>query len=255
MILGEDTILRREIIRDSKSGNFRSGSYDLVVREIVTPDGKIVSEFILPPQGVVKVISNEIIKVPDDVIGYVLVKTRLCNEGVLALNIGIVDPGFFGPLQSTLINFGKSDFLIEAGDVFSRISFHALEDGGAVKSVELTYEKVKKSVRNDALKYLGSTFLDIEKTSGKAAEKAFGSYKASMLVAVPLIAILIAALTFCLNFANIWAVHSRLKPEEVAKDEIVADKIDLRLKQLEAQNAELSRKLDAVVAINRAGSK
>jgi deoxycytidine triphosphate deaminase len=255
MILGEDTILRREIIQRSKPGNFRSGSYDLVVRDIVSPDGKVVSEFILPPQGVVKVISEEIIKVPDDVIGYVLVKTSLCNEGVLALNIGIVDPEFFGPLQSTLINFGKSNFLIEAGDVFSRISFHALEDGNGAKPVELTYDKVKKNVRDDALKYLGTTFLDIEKTSEKAAEKAFGSYKTSMLIAVPLIAILIAALTFCLNFANIWAVHSRLKPEEVAKDEITTDKVDLRLKQLEAQNAELSRKLDAVVASHRAGSK
>jgi deoxycytidine triphosphate deaminase len=252
MILGEQSIRSRNLIAGARSDNFHSASYDLSVREIIAPSGDVVTDFILPPQGMVKVISEEVVEIPDDVIGYVLVKTRLCNEGVLALNIGIVDPGFHGPLQSTLINFGNSKFLIEAGDVFSRITFHTLDAANKVEPVRYTHESVRKYVREESLRYLGSTFLDIDQTSREAAEKAFGNYKKSMWLAVPLIAVLISALTFCLNFANIWAVHSQLKPEQLAKDEVLTSEVDLRLRQLETENAELTRKLDAVIASRQA---
>lgn len=249
MVLGEQSIRSKEIIRGSRPGNFRSGSYDLVVRDVITPNGEVANEFVLPPQGVVKVISAETVNLPADVIGYVLVKTKLCNEGVLALNIGIVDPGFCGPLQSTLINFGKSNVRIEAGDVFSRISFHSLDAPQNIASAaHLTHARVRKSVREDADKYLASTFLDIEKTSGKAAEKAFGDFKASMFKWVPVVAFSVAAATFALNFGNMWVINSYFKPQDIAKSEVLTEKLDERLKQLEAQNVDLRRQLNALTA-------
>jgi dUTPase len=249
MVLGEQSIRSRNIIRGSRPGNFRGGSYDLVVRDVIAPNGEVMSEFMLPPQGVVKVISAEIVDIPPDVIGYVLVKTSLCNEGVLALNIGIVDPGFCGPLQSTLLNFGKSNVRIEAGDVFSRISFHSLDRPTTISPPgHLTHTSVRKVVREDSDRYLASTFLDIEKTSEKAAEKAFGNFKASMFKLVPVVAFTVALATFALNFGNMWAIYSYFKPQDIAKSEVVAEKLDIRLKQLETQNADLNRRLVALTA-------
>ena len=72
----------------------------------------------------VEVISIETIKVPQNVAGYASVKTGLSRQGLLALNTGILDPGYEGPLSATVVNFGKSDSLLNHGDTFLRLTFH-----------------------------------------------------------------------------------------------------------------------------------
>lgn len=248
MVLSQQSIKSSNIIQSAQASNFRAGSYDLSIRDLITHEGKIVDEFVLPPQGVVKVTSEERIILPSNIIGYVLVKTKLCNEGVLALNIGIVDPGFDGPLQSTLINFGKSNVRLRSGDVFSRITFHALDTSECsdFKKIQpINHESLRRSVIGDIDKYLSSTFLDIEKTSEKAAEKAFGDFRSSMFKVLPLIALSVAILTFLLNFGNMWMLYSYLKPQDAARHEILMEKIEAQIKELKVENAELSRKLAA----------
>lgn len=71
MVLSGTTISSRGLIVGAIESSFRDGSYDLTIKDFVTPDGKIVEEFVLPAQGIVKVISAEEVKVPADVIGYV----------------------------------------------------------------------------------------------------------------------------------------------------------------------------------------
>ncbi|HTD03760.1 dCTP deaminase domain-containing protein [Undibacterium sp.] len=127
MVLNGEQIKISDCVKDAVAANFRSASYDLTIGEIVTSEGEFVDQFEIPPQGIVKVISAEEICVSDGLLGYVHVKTSLCNEGILPLNIGLVDPGFNGPLQSTLINFGKAKIVLKKGTVFSRLVFHKIE--------------------------------------------------------------------------------------------------------------------------------
>jgi len=247
MVLSEQSIRDANLIQRARPDNFRAGSYDLVIRDLITPIGEVVSEFLLPPQGVIKVISAESVQLPAHIIGYVLVKTKLCNEGVLALNIGIVDPGFDGPLQSTLINFGKTNIRLRSGDVFSRISFHFLDRAESSRSITpQKYDDVRRSAISYMDRYLAPTFLDIEKTSEKAAEKAFGDFRGAVLKFLPIVAFGVALLTFGLNFGNMWLVNSYMKPQDIAKTEISTDKLEARLKELESENAALSKRLDAI---------
>jgi hypothetical protein len=43
--------------------------------------------------------------------------------GVWALTIGIVDPGWEGPIATSLLNFSKRDHAVQVGDTFLRVSF------------------------------------------------------------------------------------------------------------------------------------
>jgi dUTPase len=244
MVLSGTTISKRGLIVGGIASSMRDGSYDLTIKDFVTAEGKIVDEYLLPAQGIVKVISGEEVRLPTDIIGYVLVKTKLCNEGVLALNIGIVDPGFEGPLQSALINFGKTDIRLYAGDVFSRISFHSLDVPRSGPSLApLSREAVRREVKLQTDRSLPSTFLDIPKTAEKAAEKMLEGYKTTMLKWLPIAVLLIGITTFMLNFGNMWLLYSYMKPQDTLRAESLWREADERMKKLEAENISLRQAL------------
>jgi dUTPase len=246
MLLCKESIIERNLVTNYNERNFRLGSYDLSIDKLVTAEAKVVEEYILPPQGMVKVISTELVALPSNVIGYVFVKTNLCNEGVLALNIGIVDPGFSGPLQSVLINFGKNPISLNKSDVFSRISFHSLDaaQGNTVSEKAVTHEKLIANVKRQATVYMGSTFMDVEGTASKAAAAAFEKYKSSMYTAIPILALLMTGLTFALNFGNMWLLQSYSKPQDQVRTELLSAELKERLDILELENNKLRNALN-----------
>ena len=123
MLLSDKEIKAKNLVENPIDEHFRAASYDLSVGKIISVEGKEVSEFRLKPPGIVEIISHEKVKLPKDVVGYAMVKTSLCNEGILALNIGVVDPGYQGYLSTTLLNFGNKEFLLNINDVFLRLTF------------------------------------------------------------------------------------------------------------------------------------
>src|ERR1041385_9038537 len=124
MVLNSRQIIDLGIIPNGEPQNFRAISYDLTVGKIIATNGRKRNSLILKPQGIVEVVSREMVKLPKNVVGYAMVKTSLCNEGILPLNIGIVDPGYEGPLSATLLNFGKKPFPLSRGKIFLRLTFH-----------------------------------------------------------------------------------------------------------------------------------
>jgi deoxycytidine triphosphate deaminase len=123
MLLSCDQIRQRNIVSDGVEDSFRFNSYDLTVGAIIQASGDEVEDHLLKPQGIIEVISRERICLPEDIVGYALVKTKLCNLGILPLNIGIIDSGYQGYLSAMLLNFSNEDFRIDKGDVFLRLTF------------------------------------------------------------------------------------------------------------------------------------
>lgn len=247
MILSKNNILSRKIISGGEDVRYRGSSYDLSILKLITADSKVEDEFLLQPQGMVKVVSAEVLNLPVDVMGYVFVKTSLCNEGVLALNIGIVDPGFNGPLQSVLINFGKSPIRLSVGSVFSRITFQIVADGegGLVPGAVKTHETVISEVKRLTDLYMAPTFLDVEASAKKAAEAAFNKYKTSLIGWVPIIALAMTFMTFALNFGNMWLLQSYSKPQDQVRTELLAKELQNRMDALEGENKSLKVKIEA----------
>lgn len=110
MIQNYEQIKLNGIITDVAEGNYNNGVYDIRIGKIITMKGDEVTTYSIPPQGMVVVVSKEKIKMPANIVGYAHVRTSLSSKGIMAINIGIIDPGYSGNLSSTLLNFGKEDF-------------------------------------------------------------------------------------------------------------------------------------------------
>lgn len=249
-LLSGEEIESLKLVEDSSDGNlYRASTYDLSIGEII-PAGYASggSEYRLPSGGTVRVVSKELLKLPNEITGHALLKNELCRRGVLAINIGVIDPGFEGPLSSILINFGREDFVVKQGAPFLRISFHRCPySPKAAKSAKYTREQYISHVRDEVAAYMAPTFLNIEATAAKAAAKAFVSFKEGLVVWATLVAVLLAALAI---FAPLGAsyVDKYLAAREMRQAEMeqtieknVEERYETRLKALSDQIEELKR--------------
>ena len=101
----------------------QGSSFDLTVGRIFDPDGKEVDGlYTLRPGHMVQVVSHEVFKLDAEITGHVTYKTSLTSIGIWALTVGIVDPGWDGPISTTLLNFSRNDYVVQAGETFLRVS-------------------------------------------------------------------------------------------------------------------------------------
>ncbi|MFP5262371.1 MAG: dCTP deaminase domain-containing protein [Blastocatellia bacterium] len=166
---GNDIESRRIIERDSNTG-YRAASYDLTVGRIISSDGEEIPSLWLKPQSIVRVISHERLKVPKNVVGFATVKTSLCDEGILPLNIGIVDPGYEGPISTTLLNFGTREYLIRPGRTFLRVSFHEYHQPEHIEPIKIADEDYLADKKIRAQNF-SDTFLNISTLEQKVAQR------------------------------------------------------------------------------------
>lgn len=152
----------RGFVKNGQASSVRPASYDLRVGTIVRQGSKQERDTTLEPQEIFLLVSKEIVEVPAGFVGYAMPKTSLCNDGILALNTGIIDPGYSGPLSTTAINFGKNPYRIKPGDPFLRVVFHPLQGKGSDASENLAKSDVEYLADrvHDSSRY-PTTFLDV----------------------------------------------------------------------------------------------
>jgi len=224
MLLNGEQIKKQNLIEGSSDSMFKAASYNLRIAKIVPVDGKEVSAYALPSLGMVEVVSAEKVHLPKEIAGYATVKTSLCNEGILAINIGIVDPGYNGLISSTLINFGKNSYYLEFGQEFLRLTFHeykAQDEVPALSAQKPDAEYIKDK-KLKVLAHFSSTFLNIEEKiaeiTNRVANRVLGQWKKGFFVWVPVAAATLAFLTFLLNWASLALNEKYIK--ESMKNEI-----------------------------------
>ena len=71
----------------------------------------------------VQVVSAEVFNLSATTTGHVTYKTELTKNVIWALTVGIVDPGWTGPVATTLLNFSRDDHAVALGDTFLRVTF------------------------------------------------------------------------------------------------------------------------------------
>ncbi|HWY69472.1 MAG TPA: hypothetical protein VNX88_12455 [Terriglobales bacterium] len=249
-LLSGEEIKSNGLVEESDEKLFRASTYDLSVGDIVPAEAEITenSKYSLPPGGIVRVVSREILRLPETITGHVLLKNELCTRGVLAINIGVVDPGFIGPISSTLINFGRGNFVVEKGTPFLRVSFHRCPASPKAKaSQKYDREGYLKRVRQEVLAYSGPTFLSMDATAAKAAETAFGRFKNGLIIWASLAAIVLALLAIfaplgASNVDKYFAAreqHDRQLEQAIEKK--LEERYETRLKALSDEVADLKR--------------
>ncbi|HEY1580485.1 MAG TPA: hypothetical protein VGF82_25770 [Terracidiphilus sp.] len=251
-LLSGEEIKSLALIENSADENlYRASTYDLSIGEII-PAGPASggSEYNLPPGGTVRVVSKESLKLPNNITGHALLKNELCRKGVLALNIGVIDPGFQGPISSTLINFGRGDFAVKQGDPFLRISFHRCPPSSkADKSAKYDRKDYISRVKDEVAAYMTPTFLNVEATAAKAAKTAFGSFKEGLVLWATIVTVLLAALAIfapwgaSLMDKYVVARDQRELQLEQTIEKKVEERYENRLKALSDQVEELKRNM------------
>jgi len=250
MLLNRDEIMSNEVIRNGAESAYRAASYDLRVGRILTTSGEEKTTFIIPPQGMVDVISQERVILKGSIAGYATVKTSLCRNGILAINIGIIDPGYEGLISSTLINFSKCPFALRAGDPFLRLTFHQYTaprtlPAAPSKGDEEYVQERKKMVQER----FSATFLDVPQTienlTPPLIKRVLDDWKSALYKWAPLFAFVIALLAFLVNVGATRFGQPKVSKEQL-KAEVVAEIRDEnhrifeeRLQQVERQTQQL----------------
>ncbi|MBN9585718.1 MAG: hypothetical protein BGN84_00795 [Afipia sp. 62-7] len=185
MIVGQE-IIDRNLVTGGASDNLKNSTFDLTVGEII-PIGKkairarrkdpIVSPYFLAPREMVWVLSKEEFSMPATVSGFATLRTTFTKQGILALNVGIIDPLFHGPISTALINFSDRAREIRIGDKFFRVAFFEHSDVSAfhAKDENVVRAQYIRNLENVSYSDFSKSFLNIPEFDDEYYSRKFWS--------------------------------------------------------------------------------
>jgi deoxycytidine triphosphate deaminase len=252
MITGEQ-LSQMKIIEGAEDGNYRGASYDIRVGTIIQPDATESPRYSIPPQGIVEIVSKETVKMPPDISGLAIVKTSLCNEGLLPLNIGIIDPSYEGHISSFIVNFSKKDQVICKDEVFMRLVF-LKSDGSTVRSKRFVesincLEEKKKNMLNT----FDKEFLNISRITEAVTKKTVDEYFWNGVKLVGVAAIIITFAAFLSNIGNFVISNYFVRPADDVKVEQLRSVIERQATNNDVQQKLLLQRID--ILTNEISSK
>lgn len=96
-----------------------------------------------------------------DLTAFLFAPARISRRGILVMDTSIVDPGFYGNVSFTIINFGSKPFVVEQGNPIATAIIFQLDD-----TVGKEYSKLGDTPyerRYEAVGYLPQDFLGVVK--------------------------------------------------------------------------------------------
>ena len=178
-------IFSRALLNKADERNLKNSTYDLTIGDIFALGPKNVKKqrrkgpyqrYFIEPQEMVFVLSKEHFELPEDVTGVATLRTTYTKRGLLALNVGIIDPAFSGPISTALLNFSNRPAEIHVGQKFFRVlffqhddvsDFHPPQDEG-VDEQEYIHELGRKAFRD-----FPSTYLNIPSSGAESLYRNF----------------------------------------------------------------------------------
>jgi len=228
MVLTSDQIKEKAIVEGADEKGTRTTTYDATVGKIINEGSEHDGDtFILPPRGIVWVVSAETFNIPTDITGLATLKTHWTHSGVLALNVGIVDPGWHGPLSTALVNFSNSPFSISKGAPFFRLLFHEHAKVEAEKMVYPMDEYIGETKSRS--RQFATSFLNMESLTKEVSENVLKLPQWALKLSV--LGVLLALLAIFAPIAfTVWTDYSEQKTR--------LQHVEDRLKQLETREVE-----------------
>jgi deoxycytidine triphosphate deaminase len=248
MWLNSDEIKKKNLIqnpatdKDKDKDDVRAVSYDITIGTIINIDGEEVTEWKLKPQGIIEVISREKVKLPANIAGYALVKTSLCNKGILPLNTGIIDPMYEGNISAMLLNFSKNVYRLNQGDVFLRLTFHDCLPTQKPQPVQVKSEQEYINSSKNKVLLFADTFLNLKSAIEQITDKIFTKYIAATIA---ISAIILALYPFIVTIALEQTNRNPISKEQIEAE--VMQKVreerqlglEARIQELETQISQL----------------
>lgn len=250
MLLNKTEIEAAKVIDDSRVEGFSAASYDLhagYCLEAAVNSSQLPAllhgtnqipehGIILKPQGMVRVVSSEYIRMPPDVVGFAVTKNGLSNKCVLAINIGIIDPGYCGPISSTLINFGKEEFCITRDTQFLRLTFQRCSSESPTRKLDvLTHKEYVARTAQEVKSHAASTFLDMDSTARKVGKLVIRKYRSWVLFVAVIAAFGLALLSI---FAPLGAaiLQKYIDNSQIQAGQEIRSNYEKQLQRIEGDN-------------------
>ena len=179
----------------------QGSSFDLTIGCIFDHQGKKVEgHFTIKPGHMVQVVSSEELMLSDRLTGHVTYKTTMTRQGIWALTVGIVDPGWQGPIATTLLNFSSVGHCVAEGDPFLRVSLFEHE---AVPPEKLRkappLDVYLKDIQKIAASRFPPTFLDTTEIADAAGKNVLTRIRIEALGWVAGIALVFTVLQVIVN--------------------------------------------------------
>ena len=135
-----DRISKHELIPDGRPDRAKHCSYEFTAAAIVkggSSEFKTITEpgVTISPAQLVWIKVRERISVPPDMVGLWIQTQSLARQGLLLLNISLIEPGYEGHLSAVFVNFGKKHVVIKPTTSIAKVVFMQL-DGEAVDKVD-----------------------------------------------------------------------------------------------------------------------
>jgi len=127
-------------------------------------------------------------------------KTTLTRVGIWALTVGIVDPGWNGPIGTTLLNFSRNDYTVHAGDQFLRVSFFEHDPVPDKLRRAPSLGEYNKGIQRLAASVFPSTFLNSDEIAGSAGNAVLDRIRKEALVWIGGIALIFTLIQFGARF-------------------------------------------------------
>jgi dUTPase len=171
MLITGMKIIEDQLLENAIPKNIKGGCYYLRIHSII-PAGEEAKSYdskkpktfhTLEPGGMAWVISEEkfAIKVTS-VTALVTLRSGFTKKGMLALDVGLVDVNFSGPIGTMVINFSKVPIRLNAGEDFFRVVFlehEEVSEPHVPKPMAHTHEEYIRKTLTDSAIGFPSSFL------------------------------------------------------------------------------------------------
>ncbi len=159
------------LLKNTSDKSLKGGCYYLRIHSIIPAgnEAKIYDpkepkvSYVLEPGGMAWVISEEEFTIKEtSITALVTLRSSFTKKGMLALDVGLVDANFFGPIGTLVINFSTAWIRLDQGEEFFRVMFfeHDAATGDHVPpTVEKTHQEYVQDILKTKIGQFSSTFL------------------------------------------------------------------------------------------------
>jgi deoxycytidine triphosphate deaminase len=263
-----------KLLKNTVNDSLKGGCYYLRIHSII-PAGDEAKKYDakkpklfhnLEPGGLAWVISQEEFTIKEtSITALVTLRSSFTKKGLLALDVGLVDANFFGPIGTLVINFSNQCIRLDEGEMFFRVVFFehdAADESHVPPVVNKTHVEYVQDILSTKIGWFSSTFLQtselgdrvrdsikadlIEKLEPELLDKIAARFLSKNLR--KLVSLVIIVLVFFIAGTYLSGVSGYLHTKDQIQD-IVNDRLEILEEENQAQSAIIER-LEALEEIN-----
>jgi dCTP deaminase len=186
--------------------------------------GNPKTELVLKTGQTAIVSTKESIHLPNDYAGFGFPPSNISARALLMTNPGHIDPGFSGPLQFTVINMGREDYILQTKAPIVTLLIFKLGTQVDADYASRRQGRITTAIEQTNIDILSPDFVDVQNRATHIARKTLGY----ATVGASVLALIVG-----------WAFNAIDKRIEGIDD------ITTRLTRLEDKNVDLANQLKA----------